>query len=161
MAFRRAIGYDAAMATKKPFWETKSLAEMNPQEWESLCDGCGRCCIYVLHNEETDEVFETDIACKLFDVKKRRCTDYENRMKKVKDCVQLTPDNVGALKWMPPSCAYRRLAEGKKLKSWHPLVSGDKKSVVRAKIAVSAKLVSENDLEITDDLLESRVTRAR
>ena len=99
------------MAAKKPFWETKSLAEMNPQEWESLCDGCGRCCIYVLHNEETDEVFETDIACKLFDVKKRRCTDYENRMKKVKDCVQLTPDNAGTLKWMPPSCAYRRLGQ--------------------------------------------------
>ena len=82
-------------------------------------------------------------------------------MKKVKDCVQLTPENVGALKWMPKTCAYRRLAEGKKLLSWHPLISGDKNSVVRARIAVSPDLVSEDDLEITDDLLESRVTRAR
>ena len=145
----------------KPFWETKTLSEMTPKEWESLCDGCGRCCIYVLHNEETDEVFETDVACTRFDVKKRRCSDYANRMKKVKDCVQLTPENVGALKWMPKTCAYRRLAEGKKLLSWHPLISGDKNSVVRARIAVSPDLVSEDDLEITDDLLESRVTRAR
>ena len=149
------------MTAKKPFWETKSLAEMTPQEWESLCDGCGRCCIYVLHNEETDEVFETDIACKLFDVKKRRCTDYANRMKQVADCVQLTAENAGTLKWMPPSCAYRRLAEGKKLKSWHPLISGDKNSVVRARVAVARDLVSENEFEITDELLESRVVRER
>ncbi|GJL92765.1 YcgN family cysteine cluster protein [Hyphococcus sp.] len=149
------------MTAKKPFWETKSLAEMNPQEWESLCDGCGRCCIYVLHNEDTDEVFETDIACTLFDIKRRRCTDYANRMKKVSDCVQLTADNAGALKWMPPSCAYRRLAEGKKLKPWHPLISGDKNSVVRARVAVTRDLVSENEFEITDELLESRVVRER
>ena len=149
------------MTAKKPFWETKSLAEMSPKEWESLCDGCGRCCIYVLHNEETDEVFETDIACKLFDVARRRCTDYANRMKKVKDCVQLTADNVAALKWMPPSCAYRRLSEGKKLLPWHPLISGDKNSVVRARKAVSRDLVSENDLEITNELLESRIVKVR
>ncbi|MEZ5894323.1 MAG: YcgN family cysteine cluster protein [Parvularculaceae bacterium] len=149
------------MPKKKPFWETKKLAEMTPKEWESLCDGCGRCCIYVMHNEETDEVFETDIACKLFDVARRRCTDYANRMKKVKDCVQLTPENVGALKWMPPTCAYRRLAEGKKLLSWHPLVSGDKTSVVKAKIAVTPDLVSENDFKITNALLESRIVKAR
>ncbi len=149
------------MTREKPFWETKKLSEMSAREWESLCDGCGRCCIYVLHNDETDEVFETDVACQLFDIKRRRCTDYANRLKRVADCVQLTPDNVGALKWMPPSCAYRRLAEGKKLKAWHPLISGDKKSVVRAKIAVSSDLVSENDLEITDELLESRIVRER
>lgn len=149
------------MTREKPFWQTKSLAEMTAKEWESLCDGCGRCCIYVLHNEETDEVFETDIACTLFDVKRRRCTDYANRLKRVKDCVELTPDNVGALKWMPPSCAYRRLAEGKPLASWHPLVSGDKNSVVRAKIAVSPDLVSEDEFEITDELLESRITKSR
>ena len=149
------------MAATKPFWKTKKLSEMTEEEWESLCDGCGRCCIYVLHNEDTDEVFETDIACTLFDIKKRRCTDYANRMKHVKDCVQLTPDNVGALKWMPPTCAYRRLAEGKGLPKWHPLRTGDKNSVVKAKIAVSPDLVSENDFEITDDLLESRITRSR
>ncbi len=149
------------MAREKPFWKTKKLSEMNPEEWESLCDGCGRCCIYVMHNEETGDVFETDIACTLFDIKKRQCTDYQNRLKKVSDCVQLTPDNVGALKWMPPTCAYRRLAEGKGLPKWHPLRTGDKKSVVRAKIAVTTDLVSEDDLEITDALLESRITRVR
>lgn len=149
------------MAKTKPFWKTKKLSEMTSEEWESLCDGCGRCCIYVLHNEDTDEVFETDIACKLFDVARRRCTDYVNRMKQVADCVQLTPDNVGALKWMPPTCAYRRLAEGKKLPTWHPLRTGDPASVLQAKIAVSPDHLSENDLEITDELLESRITRSR
>jgi len=147
--------------SKKPFWKTKKLSEMSSEEWESLCDGCGRCCIYVLHNEDNGDVFETDIACKLFDVKRRRCTDYENRMKRVSDCVQLTPENAGALKWMPPTCAYRRLAEGKGLPKWHPLRTGDKSSVVKAGIAVSKNLVSENDLEITDELLEARIVRER
>ena len=149
------------MARKKPFWKTKKLSEMTAEEWESLCDGCGRCCIYVLHNDETDQVFETDVACALFDIAKRRCSDYANRLERVKDCVQLTPDNVGALKWMPPTCAYRRLAEGKGLPNWHPLRTGDPNSVIAAKIAVSRDLVPETELEITDDLLESRITRER
>ncbi len=83
------------------FWERKPLGKMNQKEWESLCDGCGRCCIYILHNEETGDVFETDVGCKLFDPKKRRCTNYANRAKFVSDCVQLTPDNVDRLHWMP------------------------------------------------------------
>ena len=149
------------MAREKPFWETKTLSEMTAKEWESLCDGCGRCCIYVLHNEETDEVFETDVACRLFDIARRRCSDYANRIQHVKDCVQLTPDNVGTLSWMPPTCAYRRLAEGKKLLSWHPLITGDKKSVERAKACVSSDLISETEFEITDELLESRIVRER
>lgn len=143
----------------KPFWETKKLSEMTPKEWESLCDGCGRCCLYILHNEETGDVFETDVACKLFDAKKRRCTDYDNRLKRVPDCVQLTPDNISTLHWMPKSCAYRRLAEGRGLARWHPLITGDPKSVERAKIAVSPDLIPED--EIDDTLLESRITKAR
>ncbi|WP_411816205.1 YcgN family cysteine cluster protein [Hyphococcus sp. DH-69] len=143
----------------KPFWETKKLSEMTPKEWESLCDGCGRCCLYILHNEETGDVFETDVACKLFDAKKRRCTDYDNRLKRVPDCVQLTPDNISTLHWMPKSCAYRRLAEGRGLARWHPLVSGDPKTVERAKIAVSPDLIPEG--EIDDATLESRITKAR
>ncbi len=145
--------------TKKPFWETKRLEEMTTEEWESLCDGCGRCCIYILHNEETGDVFETDVGCKLFDAKKRRCTDYQNRSKRVPDCVQLTPQNVRSLTWLPKSCAYRRLAKGEGLAEWHPLVSGDRQSVVDAGIAVSPHLVSED--EIDDELLESRITRER
>ncbi len=147
------------MAAEKPFWETKSLAEMSNAEWESLCDGCGRCCIYILHNEETGDVFETDVGCKLFDAKKRTCTNYANRTALVSDCVQLTPDNVERLHWMPKTCAYRRLANGKGLKDWHPLISGDPTTVARAGVAVSPDLIPED--EIDDALLESRITKAR
>ena len=147
------------MGSDKPFWETKTLAEMSQGEWESLCDGCGRCCLYILHNEETGDVFETDVACKLFDAKKRRCTDYENRSARVPDCVRLTPQNANALHWMPETCAYRRLARGEGLPDWHPLITGDRDSVVRAGVAVPPDLVPED--EIDDDLLESRITKAR
>lgn len=147
------------MTREKPFWETKSLAEMTSAEWESLCDGCGRCCIYILHNEETGDVFETDVACKLFDAKRRRCTDYENRSKRVPDCVRLTPQNAKSLSWLPKTCAYRRLARGQDLPNWHPLITGDPKSVERAGVAVSPDLIPES--EIDDDLLESRITGER
>lgn len=147
------------MVDRKPFWETKSLAEMSEGEWESLCDGCGRCCLYILHNEETGDVFETDVACRLFDAKQRRCADYENRSRRVPDCVRLTPENATALSWMPETCAYRRLARGEGLPDWHPLITGDRDSVARAGVAVSPDLVPED--EIDDDLLESRITRAR
>lgn len=146
-------------ATSKPFWETKTLAEMSDAEWESLCDGCGRCCLYILHNEETGDVFETDVACKLFDPKKRRCTNYKNRFKQVPDCVKLTSDNADALSWMPNTCAYRRLARGQGLPDWHPLITGDPKSVERAGVAVSPDLIPED--QIDDSLLESRITRTR
>ena len=147
------------MGSDKPFWETKTLAEMSQDEWESLCDGCGRCCLYILHNEESGDVFETDVACKLFDAKKRCCTDYENRSARVPDCVRLTPQNANALHWMPETCAYRRLARGEGLPDWHPLITGDRDSVVRAGVAVPPDLVPED--EIDDDLLESRITKAR
>lgn len=143
----------------RPFWETKTLAQMSQQEWESLCDGCGRCCLYILHNEETGDVFETDVACRLFNAKRRRCTDYENRSARVPDCVRLTPENAKALHWMPETCAYRRLARGEALPDWHPLVTGDRDSVARAGAAVPPDLVPED--EIDDDLLESRITKAR
>ena len=143
----------------KPFWETKTLHEMSTQEWESLCDGCGRCCLYILHNEETGDVFETDVACKLFDAKKRRCTDYENRQTKVPDCVRLTPDNAGTLHWMPQTCAYRRLANNDPLPDWHPLITGDRDSVVAAGIAVPPDLKREEDID--DDMLEDRITGER
>lgn len=147
------------MAAAKPFWETKTLAEMSQGEWESLCDGCGRCCLYILHNEETGDVFETDVACRLFDAKRRRCTDYENRTSRVPDCVRLTPENAQRLHWMPETCAYRRLANGKPIPDWHPLITGDPKSVERARVAVPPDLIPED--EIDDKLLESRITKAR
>ena len=144
---------------KKPFWKTKTLTEMTSKEWESLCDGCGRCCLYVLHNQDTGDVFETDVACKLFDAKKRRCTDYDNRQSRVPDCVRLTPENAGGLHWMPDTCAYKRLANGQDLLPWHPLLTGDPKSVERAGIAVPDDLIPEG--EIDEELLESRITRER
>ena len=132
---------------------------MNDEEWESLCDGCGRCCLYILHNEETGDVFETDVACQLFDIKKRRCKDYANRSKRVRDCVTLTPDNAGALAWMPETCAYRRLANGKSLPKWHPLITGNRETVVKAGAATPDDLIPED--KIDDVLLEERITRAR
>ena len=142
----------------KPFWETKSLAEMTDAEWESLCDGCGRCCLVVLEDEEGD-YWETDVACRLFDAKTRRCTDYARRHARVRDCVRLDADNAAALDWMPKSCAYRRLARGEGLADWHPLVSGDPASVARAGIAVSRRLKRED--AIGAEAFAERVTRKR
>lgn len=120
----------------KPFWESKTLAEMTDAEWESLCDGCGKCCLVLLEDEDTGRLYETDLACRLFDAKKRQCTDYKNRSRRVRDCVTLSADKTEALDWMPETCAYRRLARGEGLPDWHPLVTGDPQSVVTAGVAV-------------------------
>ena len=133
----------------RPFWEEKSLAEMTPEEWESLCDGCGKCCVVLLEDDEDEETFhETSVCCQLFDPKERRCTRYDERFRLVPDCVQVTPQNAGALKWMPSSCAYRRLAEGRGLAAWHPLVSGRRESVAEAGIAVAADLTNEKKVRL-------------
>ena len=99
----------------KPFWETKTLAEMSPSEWESLCDGCGLCCVIRFEDEDTGQIIPTRVHCKLFDPDRCTCIDYAQRQAEVPDCVQLTPDNIERLKWMPLSCAYRRLHEGRTL----------------------------------------------
>src|SRR5271170_1599088 len=98
---------------RKPYWETKTLRQMTVAEWEGLCDGCGLCCLVRFEDEVTGEVVPTRVACKLFDADRCRCTDYADRERQVPDCIKLTPGNVSTLKWMPPSCAYRRLDEGK------------------------------------------------
>lgn len=141
------------------FWETKTLAEMSDDEWEALCDGCGRCCLVVLEEGESGRYVETDVACRLYDPGKRQCTDYANRHARVADCVRLTPESAGALKWMPKSCAYRRIARGEGLPQWHPLLTGDRDSVERAGIATERRLDSEAD--IPDAELEDRVTGRR
>ena len=138
----------------KPFWEVKTLAEMTPQEWESLCDGCGRCCLIRFEDEVTGEVIPTRVACRLLDIGACRCSDYANRKVHVPDCIKLTPWNVADLKWMPLSCGYRRLHEGRGLAAWHPLVSGDPDSVVRAGVSVKGQLISETALADPDDALD-------
>jgi len=129
-------------AAPEPFWRTKRLADMTAAEWESLCDGCGRCCLHKLRYGD-GRLDATDVACRLLDLETCRCTDYANRMRKVMDCVQLTPANVPRLDWLPPTCGYRLVSEGKDLYWWHPLVSGDPGTVHVAGVSVRGRAVSE------------------
>jgi uncharacterized cysteine cluster protein YcgN (CxxCxxCC family) len=138
-----------------PFWRRKTLDEMSDAEWESLCDGCGRCCLNKLEDIDTGAIEWTDVACRLLDGETCRCRNYPKRQKLVPDCVQLTPESVRTLSWLPPSCAYRLLAEGRDLYWWHPLVSGDQESVRAAGVSVSGRTVSEKDYPI--DRLEERI----
>ena len=138
-----------------PFWQRKSLAEMNREEWESLCDGCARCCLIKLEDTVDESTEYTDVACRLLDCDTCRCTRYADRKQEVADCVVLTPGNIPALRWMPSTCAYRLLAEGKDLPWWHPLVSGDPGTVHAAGISVRLRVLSET--EVDEDALEDRI----
>lgn len=139
----------------EPFWRRKTLEQMTAEEWESLCDGCGKCCLLKLEDEDDGQIFHTDVACRLLDLQSCRCRDYRHRRKRVPDCVVLTARNVLALGWMPATCAYRLLAEGKDLPDWHPLISGDPESVHRAGISVRGRAASEED--VPDEELEDHV----
>lgn len=125
------------------FWEAKSLSDMTKEEWESLCDGCGRCCLNKLEDKDTNEIYFTNVSCKLLDIETCYCTDYENRKTSVPDCMILSVDDKAALEVMPSTCAYRLLELGKSLPEWHPLITGRKESVVDAGISVIGKVVSE------------------
>ncbi len=139
-----------------PFWKRKSLAEMSTAEWESLCDGCGRCCLNKLEDEDTGEIFFTEVGCRLLDCKTCRCRDYANRTATVEDCLQLTPQNVGELTWLPPTCAYKLLAQGRDLYWWHPLVSGDPETVHAAGVSVRGRVVARED-QIREEELEDHI----
>jgi uncharacterized cysteine cluster protein YcgN (CxxCxxCC family) len=133
-------------AGSRPFWKEKTLAEMTPAEWESLCDGCGQCCLLKFEDEDTGSIAITTIACHLLDLDSCRCRNYANRGHLVPDCVKLKPDQVAGLSWLPESCAYRLVAEGRDLHWWHPLVSGDPGSVHDAGFSVRGFAVSEKDI---------------
>ena len=136
---------------EQPYWKRKSLKEMTPEEWERLCDGCGKCCLEKLQDPDTAELAFTEVACRFLDIDSCRCQHYEDRRYKALDCIPLTPGNVGALEWMPSTCAYRLLAEGKDLPDWHPLVTGDPLSVHRARQSVRGRAISEEDAGDLED----------
>ena len=142
-------------AMAEPFWKTKTLEDMSASEWESLCDGCGKCCLSKLEDEDTGDIYFTSVGCRLFDAGTCRCRDYPNRLAVVQDCVGLTPANVRTISWLPGTCAYRLVAEGRDLFAWHPLVSGDPDSVHRAGISMRGRVTaSESDLGEPEDYLE-------
>ncbi len=138
----------------KPFWETNALHEMSRKEWESLCDGCGKCCLIKLEDSDTKELFYTDVACHMLDANTCQCKDYSKRRELVDDCLQLEVDDVDEFKWLPQTCAYRLLHEGKDLPDWHYLICGDKNAVHQQKMSVQNRIVSETDvLEVAEHIV--------
>ena len=138
------------MIAEIPFWQRKKLNEMSQAEWESLCDGCGQCCLQKLEDEETGDVFNTEMVCRFMNQDTCRCTVYPERLKKVPGCTVLTPETVADYPWLPATCAYRTLAEGRPLADWHPLRSGDPESVHRAGVSVQGRVISEDQVPEDD-----------
>jgi uncharacterized cysteine cluster protein YcgN (CxxCxxCC family) len=155
-AARQAKPAPGAGTAPAPFWRVKRMSEMSAREWESLCDGCGRCCLNKLTDVDTGETVYTDVGCKLLDDESCRCTDYARRQTRVKDCVRLTWRNVSRLTWLPPTCAYRLVAKGKDLPWWHPLVSGSPETVHAAGVSVRGR-VTASERDVPDDKMEDYV----
>jgi uncharacterized protein len=153
------VGEFARMAAddSAPFWKTKTLEAMTEAEWESLCDGCGRCCLVKLEDEDSGKIHFTDVHCRLLDKDSCRCSDYANRQKKVADCVRLTPKEARSLSWLPPTCAYRLVAKGEDLPNWHPLISGDPEAVHTVGISVKGRTIASEDEVQVPDLVDHLV----
>ena len=153
---RISTGMTEKPSPTEPFWRTTSLEEMSKEQWESLCDGCGRCCLIKLEDEDSGEILATNVGCRLFDAGSCRCKDYPNRSSIVPDCITLTPESVRTLRWLPPTCAYRLVATGRDLSWWHPLVSGDPRTVVEAGVSVKGRVSGSED-EVSEDDLPERI----
>ena len=141
---------------KLPFWRRKRMSEMTQAEWESLCDGCGRCCLNKLTDIDSGETVYTDVGCRLLDTQTCRCTDYAHRQAKVSDCVRLTARNIRRITWLPPTCGYVLVAQGKDLPWWHPLVSGSRDTVHEAGVSVRGR-VTANEKDVPDAKLEEYI----
>lgn len=139
------------------FWKNYTLEQLNRAEWEALCDGCGLCCLIKLEDEDSSEVAYTKVACKLLDCSTGHCSDYPNRLNYVPDCIQLSPEKLEQISWLPTSCAYRRLSENKPLPSWHYLNTGSRENVIKARKSVAGRCVSEQD--INEDDIEDYIVR--
>ena len=142
----------------KKFWEDKSLSDLSQHEWESLCDGCAKCCLYKLEDYGTREVFYTNVHCRLLNVTTGRCTDYPNRSTRVPDCVAITPEVLEDPYWLPKTCAYRLVAEGSDLPEWHPLRSGVRSSVIAAGHCICGRTVCEDEADALEQHLITWVT---
>lgn len=128
----------------QPYWETKTLAQMDDLEWESICDGCGKCCLQKLQDEETDEIYYTDLACHQLNIKTCQCKVYSQRFKHVESCVDLTPKHLDEFKWLPDTCSYRVHHETGKLPDWHPLLVGDHSKMLNQGLTVKNYAVNEH-----------------
>lgn len=145
------------IAQVSPYWMVKTLPEMTQEEWESLCDGCGKCCLQKLEDEDTGDLYYTNIACEYIDHQSCRCTSYETRKSKVESCVKLSLTRLDEFAWLPSSCAYRLLLEGQPLPEWHPLITGRAESVHEAGQSIKHKAVCERDVpedEWEDHIIE-------
>lgn len=131
------------MTSSLPFWKTTTLENMTKAQWEALCDGCGRCCLNKLRDDETDDILWTNVSCRLLDGYSCACSDYARRHRRISDCVSLTPALLRTVDWLPPTCAYRLVSDGYDLPDWHPLVSGDRETVHAVGISVRDRCVSE------------------
>lgn len=138
-----------------PFWQTKTLDQMSKVEWEQLCDGCGKCCLHKLEDEEDGQVYYTNIACKYLNVDTCKCNDYSRRLKNVPGCLSLTPQTASLLSWLPSTCAYKLLANNEPLPAWHPLVAGKKTKMIKKGVSVAGKVLSE--LQVAEEDYQEHV----